>query len=114
VTVEEYNSFYRSLTGAYDDPAFRVHFRADSPIDLKVLLFVPSFHTEKWGGGHMAPGVSLYSRKVLIEKDAPDLLPEWMRFVKVNCFPLSFTAGSRQGATVTVTVPHFFSSFLRG
>ena len=28
------------------------------------------------------PGVSLYSRKVLIEANAPDILPEWMRFVK--------------------------------
>jgi HSP90 family molecular chaperone len=32
--------------------------------------------------GRMQPGVSLYSRKVLIEKDSPDILPEWMRFVK--------------------------------
>jgi len=48
----------------------------------KVLLFVPSQHSEKWGGGHMQPGVSLYSRKVLIEKNSADLLPEWMRFVK--------------------------------
>jgi len=48
----------------------------------QVLLFVPSLHSEKWGGGHMDPGVSLYSRKVLIEKNSPGLLPEWMRFVK--------------------------------
>ena len=59
-----------------------MHFRADAPLDLKVLLYVPSFHMEKWGGGRMDPGVSLYSRKVLIEKDSPGLLPEWMRFVK--------------------------------
>jgi TNF receptor-associated protein 1 len=82
VSDEEYLSFYKFQSGSYDDPAYRLHFRADAPLDLKVLLFVPSFHTEKWGGGHMNPGVSLYSRKVLIEKDSPDLLPEWMRFVK--------------------------------
>jgi TNF receptor-associated protein 1 len=30
----------------------------------------------------MEPGVSLYARKVLIEKNSKDLLPDWMRFVK--------------------------------
>ncbi|CAM9547706.1 unnamed protein product [Choristocarpus tenellus] len=32
--------------------------------------------------GRMEPGVSLYSRKVLIESKCPDILPEWLRFVK--------------------------------
>merc|ERR1719482_1942939 len=32
--------------------------------------------------GRMDPGVSLYSRKVLIESKSKDILPEWMRFVK--------------------------------
>jgi HSP90 family molecular chaperone len=30
----------------------------------------------------MDPGVNLYSRKVLVEAKSPDVLPEWMRFVK--------------------------------
>jgi HSP90 family molecular chaperone len=30
----------------------------------------------------MEPGVSLYSRKVLIESKSPDIVPDWMRFVK--------------------------------
>jgi HSP90 family molecular chaperone len=82
VSDDEYNDFYQFLTSQFDEPAYRLHFRADAPLDLKVLLYIPSYHTEKWGGGHLTPGVSLYSRKVLIEKDAPGLLPEWMRFVK--------------------------------
>lgn len=82
VADDEYLSFYKFMTGQFDEPKYRIHFRVDAPIDLKVLLFIPSFHTEKWGNGHMEPGVSLYSRKVLIEKNSPDLLPDWMRFVK--------------------------------
>ena len=30
----------------------------------------------------MEPGVSLYSRKILIEDKPADLLPDWLRFVK--------------------------------
>merc|ERR1712028_36545 len=37
---------------------------------------------EKYGMGRMEPGVSLYSRKVLIEAKSPDILPDWLRFVK--------------------------------
>ena len=60
----------------------QIHFRADSPIDLKVLLFIPSFHTEKYGGGHMAPGVSLYSRKV---QKCPALpMPCWFLFRRLS------------------------------
>ena len=82
VSEEEYQAFYRFQAGGWDEPAFRLHYRADAPIDLKVLFYVPSFHTEKWGEGRMEPGVSLYSRKVLIEKECPDILPDWMRFIK--------------------------------
>jgi TNF receptor-associated protein 1 len=35
---------------------FTLHFRADAPIDLKCLLYVPSFHTEKFGMGRIEPG----------------------------------------------------------
>jgi len=37
VSDEDYTSFYRFMTGSYDDPTYRLHFRADSPIDLKVM-----------------------------------------------------------------------------
>ncbi len=30
----------------------------------------------------MEPSVSLYSRKVLIEQNSPNILPDWMRFIK--------------------------------
>ena len=59
VTEEEYDAFYKHQAGAYDSPMLRLHFRADAPLDLKCLLFVPSYHTEKFGMGRMDPGVSL-------------------------------------------------------
>ncbi|CAI5732978.1 unnamed protein product [Peronospora destructor] len=58
VTDEEYTEFYKLFS-------------------LSVL-----FHTEKFGYARLEPGVSLYSRKVLIERNSPDILPDWMRFVR--------------------------------
>lgn len=82
VTEAQYKEFYKFISNAYDEPKFTLHFRADAPIDLKCLFFVPSFHSEKYGMGRMELGVNLYSRKVLIESKPKDLLPDWLRFVK--------------------------------
>jgi HSP90 family molecular chaperone len=82
VNEQEYTDFYKYIANAIDDPLDVYHFRADAPIDIKALFFVPSFHSEKYGMSRMEPGVSLYSRKVLIEANSPDILPDWMRFIK--------------------------------
>ena len=79
VTEEQYTEFYKFISNAFDKPQFTLHFRADAPINLNVLLFVPTFHTEKFGQGRMELGVNLYSRKVLIETKPKDLLPDWLR-----------------------------------
>ena len=39
----------RFIANAYDEPCYRLHFRTDAPLDLKVLFFIPSFHGEKFG-----------------------------------------------------------------
>jgi HSP90 family molecular chaperone len=82
ITPSQYKEFYKFVANAYDEPRYTLHFRTDVPIDLKVLLFVPNNHTEKFGSGQMERGVNLYSRKILIESKPEDLLPNWLRFMK--------------------------------
>lgn len=82
VTDDQYTEFYKYIAHAFDEPMDRLHFRADAPVDIKALFFIPSFHSEKYGMGRMEPSVSLYSRKVLIESKSPNILPDFMRFVK--------------------------------
>lgn len=82
VDRDTYVDFYKYIAQAIDDPLDILHFRADAPLEVQALLFIPSFHSEKYGMDRMGPGVSLYSRKVLIESKSPDILPDWLRFVK--------------------------------
>lgn len=79
---KEYTEFYKFIANAFDEPMYRLHFKADAPIELKTLFFIGSTHTEKFGYGRLEPGVSLYSRKVLIERNSKDILPDWLRFVR--------------------------------
>ncbi len=82
ITDEEYNEFYKFSAKAYDEPRYRMHFSADSPIELNALLYVPTENTELWGMGQMEPGVSLYCKNILIDDKPEGLLPEWLRFLR--------------------------------
>ncbi|MCL6478848.1 MAG: molecular chaperone HtpG [Peptococcaceae bacterium] len=79
---EEYNEFYKFLTNSFMEPIYRLHLSADAPIQLHALFFVPSENMERFGFGRVDPGVNLYCRKVLIQQNARDILPEYFRFIK--------------------------------
>lgn len=82
ISEEEYNEFYKFIANAYDEPRFRLHFSSDAPININALLFVPHDNIEKMGFGRMEAGVNLYCKKVLIQEQAKDILPEWLRFAR--------------------------------
>ena len=82
ISDETYTEFYKYIANAFDEPLDKLHYRADAPLEIKALFFIPSFHSEKYGMGRMEPSVSLYSRKVLIEAKSPNILPDWLRFLK--------------------------------
>merc|ERR1712018_991339 len=83
VEPETHEDFYRYISNAYDKPRFVHHFRADAPMDIRALLYVPEsrpglFETSREG----EVGVALYCRKVLIQNKTENIVPKWMRFVK--------------------------------
>ncbi len=82
VSDDEYKEFYKFQAHAFDEPRFWLHFSADAPLEIHSLLFAPQQNMEQFGIGRMEPGVSLYCRKVLIDRHPEGLLPEWMRFVR--------------------------------
>ena len=82
IADQEYGGFYRFQTNSFDEPRYRLHFSSEAPIDMNVLLFVPEDNMERLGFGRMEPGVSLYSRRVLIDASPKKLFPEWARFLK--------------------------------
>lgn len=82
ITEDEYNEFYKFIANAYDEPLYKMHFSSDAPININTLLFVPKNNFEKFGFGRMEAGVNLYCKKVLIQEQAKDILPEWLRFLR--------------------------------
>eukprot|EP00697_Spironema_sp_BW2_P012618 gnl/Spiro4/29216_TR14287_c0_g1_i1.p1 gnl/Spiro4/29216_TR14287_c0_g1~~gnl/Spiro4/29216_TR14287_c0_g1_i1.p1 ORF type:complete len:739 (+),score=205.49 gnl/Spiro4/29216_TR14287_c0_g1_i1:105-2321(+) len=82
VSTDQYREFYKFIANAYDDPLYTLHYATDVPVSIKALLYVPEQHLEKYGMGRQEPGVSLFSRKILIEPKSKLIMPEWLRFMK--------------------------------
>ncbi|KAI8065773.1 Hsp90 protein-domain-containing protein [Gongronella butleri] len=81
VTAEQHKQFYRFIANAWDDPQYTMHFKTDAPISISSVVYVPERHMEMLGE-RQEPGVSLYSRKVLIQPKSRGLLPDYLRFLK--------------------------------
>eukprot|EP01103_Thecamoeba_quadrilineata_P000539 TRINITY_DN10469_c0_g1_i1.p1 TRINITY_DN10469_c0_g1~~TRINITY_DN10469_c0_g1_i1.p1 ORF type:complete len:698 (+),score=155.80 TRINITY_DN10469_c0_g1_i1:155-2095(+) len=82
VTADEHKQFYQFISNSFDAPHYNYHFNIETPFAVSVLLYVPSKHIEKYGVGKLEPGVSIYSRKVLIQRNSKSILPEFLRFIK--------------------------------
>lgn len=57
-------------------------YKTDAPINIRSVFYVPTTSPELYGFGKIEEGVSLYSKKVLIQAKAQNILPTWLRFVK--------------------------------
>ena len=95
VSDEDATAFYRFVGGggsASETFTFRLHFSADAPLTVRALLFAPSENPERGFGGagalsENAGGVALYSRRVLIQQNARNVLPNFLRFIRgvIDC-----------------------------
>ena len=106
VSDEQATAFYRYVSGATDSPTFRMHFEADAPLTIRSLIFFPETNPERGIGMHakVDSGIALYSRRVLIQKNAHGLLPPFLRFLRgvVDCedIPLNISRETLQDSQV--------------
>lgn len=82
VEAEQYTEFYRQLTMDWEEPLHHLHLSTDAPIDLHTILFVPSKRERGLIERRVEGTIKLYSRSVLIQEDAKDLLPNYFRFME--------------------------------
>jgi molecular chaperone HtpG len=78
---EDYKEAYRTIAGAFDEPAMTLHYKAEGRQSYAVLLFVPSSPPFDLFDPARKGRVKLYVRRVYITDDA-ELLPAYLRFVR--------------------------------
>ena len=81
LSAEDYTQAYRSIAGAFDEPAMTLHYRAEGRQAYAVLLFAPSTKPFDLFDQARKGKVKLYVRRVFIADDA-ELLPAYLRFIR--------------------------------
>jgi molecular chaperone HtpG len=79
--AEDYTQAYKSIAGAFDEPAMTLHYRAEGRYSYAVLLFAPSTKPFDLFDPARKGKIKLYVRRVFITDDA-DLLPPYLRFMR--------------------------------
>lgn len=82
IKKEQYDEFYKFLTYDSEEPLEIIHTSVDAPIQFNALLFIPKKSYEFWRWNRDDYGLDLYVRRVLIQHQNKDLLPEYLSFVK--------------------------------
>ncbi|MCB0730825.1 MAG: molecular chaperone HtpG [Ignavibacteriae bacterium] len=82
IKPEKYTEFYKFLTYDNDEPLTTLHRSVDAPIQFTSLLFIPKKNMDMFGYHRDEYGLDLYVRRVLIQHQNKDLLPEYLSFVK--------------------------------
>lgn len=82
MTKEEYNDFYKSKFGDWQDPILSIHVAAEGNFEYKALLYVPGQVPMNYFSTDFKKGLQLYSSGVMIMDKCPDLLPDHFSFVQ--------------------------------
>lgn len=105
LTEEQYDSFYQYLTHHSDEkPLWYLHLSADSPFQFHSILYCPPMNLEAMGFGRTEHGLHLCAKRILVQNDCRELLPDYLRFiyglVDSADLPLNVSRESLQDNTV--------------
>ncbi|KAJ1097625.1 hypothetical protein NDU88_002742 [Pleurodeles waltl] len=79
----QHEEFYRFIAQAYDKPRYTLHYKTDAPLNIRSIFYVPEMKPSMFDvSRELGASVALYSRKVLIQTKATDILPKWLRFLR--------------------------------
>ena len=82
VTDDDLNSFYKSKFSDYEDPLTSLFVRVDGKITYDALLFIPSHVPYNLYSDSYERGLQLYSKGIFIKDKCPELIPDYLKFVK--------------------------------
>ncbi|MFA6809790.1 MAG: molecular chaperone HtpG [Desulfoplanes sp.] len=82
IKQEQYDEFYKFLTYDSEAPLDTLHVSVDAPVQFKALMFLPAKNHDIFNQERDKYGLDLYVRRVLIQKENNDLLPQYLGFMK--------------------------------
>lgn len=83
VSDEQHAQFYQHLTHhTGESPLWHLHMSVDSPIQFNAVVYCPPTNLEKLGFSRLEHGLSLCAKRILVQSDCREMLPEYLRFLR--------------------------------
>ena len=79
---EQYRGFFEYLTHPGQSAKWHLHLSADSPFQFYSILYCPETNLERMGFGRSEHGLHLCAKRILVQNDNRDLLPDYLRFLR--------------------------------
>jgi len=82
IKEDELNEFYKYISNDFQDPLGHLHFTIEGNINFKGLVFIPQSAPQTIYSEMMNKSLQLYSKRIFIQDDCLELLPDYLRFLK--------------------------------
>lgn len=82
ISEEEYSEFFKYIANATEEPFARLHLSVEAPVQFKAIMFIPQKADRFLFTQDLETRIHLYVKRVFIQSDCKELIPQWLRFVK--------------------------------
>ncbi|MBD3288265.1 molecular chaperone HtpG [candidate division KSB1 bacterium] len=82
INEEQYVEFFKFIANTSEEPLTHLHISADVPIQFHSLLYIPKTNIEMPGFPPPEVGVNLFVKRILVQQNSKDLLPNYLRFIR--------------------------------
>lgn len=118
VSDEEYNEFYKFVSGDFQNPMQRLVVQIEGNVNFKSILFLPETAPPTLLNQDVKNSLHLYSNRVFIQDDSKELLPDYLRFVKgvvdTEDLPLNVSREVTQSSPVMLKIKNILTSKILG
>lgn len=118
VNKEEVDEFYKFLTNDFQEPLGYLHFAIEGNANFKAMIFVPQSAPPYFMRELNEKTLHLYSRRIFIQDDCKEMLPDYLKFVKgvvdTEDLPLNVSREVTQSSPVMVKIRNVLTGRILG